>query len=69
MLSRIFPSIFLFLFFQSYTQTDNKFSIKNILIENDYDLNSFYIGATLNHSQLNIINALGNKKIKLKKKI
>ena len=49
----IFSSIFFFLSFQSYSQVENEYSIKNILIDNDYDLNSFYIGATLNHSQLN----------------
>ena len=30
-----------------------KYAIKNILLENEYHLDSFYIGATLNHSQLN----------------
>lgn len=33
--------------------TQNKYSIKNILLENDYDLESFFVGATLNHNQLN----------------
>lgn len=33
--------------------TQNKYSIKNILLENDYGLDSFFVGATLNHNQLN----------------
>ncbi len=35
-----------------FCQTNNKFSVKNILIENEYNVDSFFIGATLNHSQL-----------------
>ena len=35
------------------SQSHEKYSIKNILIENDYDLESFFVGATLNHKQLN----------------
>ena len=45
--------LLLFIFLQSFSQNDNKYSIKNILQDNEYDLNSFYVGATLNHSQLN----------------
>ena len=29
------------------SQSHEKYSIKNILIENDYDLESFFVGATL----------------------
>ena len=39
--------------FGQKSNNDNEYSIKNILIENGYNLNSFYVGATLNHSQLN----------------
>ena len=45
--------LLLFIFLHSFSQNDNKYSIKNILQNNEYDLNSFYVGATLNHSQLN----------------
>jgi GH35 family endo-1,4-beta-xylanase len=45
--------LFLFIFLQAFSQNDNKYFIKNILQDNGYDLNSFYVGATLNHSQLN----------------
>ena len=43
--------ILLFGFFLSFSQ--EKYSIKNILKENQYSVDSFFIGATLNHKQLN----------------
>ena len=33
--------------------SQDKYSVKNILLNNQYSTDSFYIGATLNHKQLN----------------
>ena len=43
--------ILLFGFFLSFSQ--DKYSIKNILKENNYSIDSFFVGATLNHKQIN----------------
>ena len=43
--------LFLLFFLCSFSQ--DKYSIKNILLNNQYSTDSFYIGATLNHKQLN----------------
>ena len=43
----------IFILFGIFLYSQDKFSVKNILLENEYSLDSFYVGATLNHSQLN----------------
>ena len=48
-----FNKLIIFFFFTVTCFSQDKYSIKNILKENNYNLDSFYIGATLNHSQIN----------------
>ena len=48
-----FNQLIIFFFFAAICFSQEKYSIKNILKENNYNLDSFYIGATLNHSQIN----------------
>ena len=46
-------STLLFLLFFLCIFSQDKYSVKNILLNNQYSTDSFYIGATLNHKQLN----------------